>query len=162
MATDELMRLGASASRRVIGVGAMMLLGGLLVYVALASPPQNILWQGFLILIGGFALWFSTRMWESTGHELILTETALTDSDGTVVAELDEIDRVDRSMFAMKPSNGFLIILKAPKKRVWRPGLWWRLGKRVAVGGVTSAGASKPMADVIALKIAPPILDDDA
>jgi len=156
MASEELMRLGASASRRVIGVGAMLLLGGLLIYVALATPPASILWQAFLLAIGGFALWFSTRLWESTGHELVLTETALTDTDGTVVAKLEDIARVDRSMFAMKPSNGFLIILKAPQPRVWRPGLWWRWGKRVAIGGVTSASASKPMADVIALKLKAP------
>ena len=76
------------------------------------------------------------------------------DSDGTVIARLDNIEKVDRSAFAMKPSNGFLIILKEPGPRVWRPGLWWRLGRRVAVGGVTNGAHTRPMADMMKLKLA--------
>lgn len=151
--TEELMRIETSAPRRVIGVGAMLLLGALLVWVAFSEPPENRLWQLFLVVVGGFALWFSARMWEATGHALILTEEALIDSDGTVLARLDEIEKVDRSAFAMKPSNGFLILLKSPAKRAWRPGLWWRWGKRIAVGGVTSGAATKPVADMMQVKI---------
>lgn len=153
-AQEELARIETSASRRLIGVGAMLLLGALLVYVALAEPPANVAWQLFLLAVGAFALWFSARMWASTGHALILTKDALSDSDGTVIATMDQIAKVDRSMFAMKPSNGFLLILKEPGARAWRPGLWWRIGKRVAVGGVTSGAATKPVADMIAFQLA--------
>ncbi|MBP0481400.1 hypothetical protein [Sagittula salina] len=148
--TQELARIGATAPRRVIGVGAMALLGGLLLYLAVAEPPQAMFWQVFLIALGGFALWFAMRMWEATGHTLILTEDALTDSDGTLVARLDNIEKVDRSTFAMKPSNGFLILLGTPDGAAWRPGLWWRMGRRIAIGGVTSGAVTKPVADVIA------------
>ena len=152
--TQELARIETSAGRRVIGVGAMCVLGALLLYVALAEPPAHFLWQAFLLVLGGFALWFATRMWEATSHALILTDEALVDTDGTVLARLDEIAKVDRSTFAMKPSNGFLVILKAPQSRAWRPGLWWRMGRRIAIGGVTSGAATKPVADMIAVQIA--------
>ncbi|CUH77877.1 hypothetical protein [Tropicibacter naphthalenivorans] len=156
MQDTEIARVSASAPRRVIGVAAMMGLGALLLYVALATPP-SLMWQAFLVVLGIAALWGGQMLWQATGHALILTEEALVDSDGTVVARLEDIAKVDRSPFALKPSNGFLLILKEPSSRVWRPGLWWRTGKRVAVGGVTSGAETKPVADMIALRIAPPM-----
>jgi hypothetical protein len=41
---------------------------------------------------------------------------------------------------------------KAP--RAWYPGLWWRMGRRVGIGGVTSAAQTKAMAEIIAAMIA--------
>lgn len=146
---EELARVTASPPRRVIGAGSMALLGVLLLYVALATPPASLLWLMFLLGLGGFAIWFSTRLWAATAHALVLTPEALCDSDGTLIARLDDIEKVDRSMFAMKPSNGFLVILKTRQARAWRPGLWWRMGRRVAVGGVTAASQTKPFADVL-------------
>ena len=149
----EQMELRATAPRRVIGVTAMTGLGGLMLYVGWATPTA-IGWTVLLTALGLIALWGAQVMWQATSHALILTDDALVDSDGTVVAALDNIAKVDRSPFAMKPSNGFLLILKEPAPRVWRPGLWWRWGRRVAIGGVTAGGHSKPMADMIAMKLA--------
>lgn len=149
MAQQELARITASASRRVIGVGSMMGLGALVVYVALSTPEMALGWKAVLVALGIVGLVLAQLMWQSTGHVLILTEEALTDSDGTVVARLENVAKVDRGMFAMKPSNGFLVILKEPGPRAWRPGLWWRLGRRVAVGGVTAGSQTRPVADVM-------------
>jgi hypothetical protein len=154
MPDTELARITASAPRRLIGVGTMLCLGALLVYVGFATPGIALPYAVLLIGLGIAALWLSARMWQTTGHALVLTEEAFTDSDGTVIARLDEIEKVDRSMFAMKPSNGFVIILKEKAATAWRPGLWWRMGRRVAVGGVTAGSATKPVADMIALRIA--------
>lgn len=149
MAQDELARITASASRRVIGVGSMMGLGALMVYVALSTPEMAFGWKGLLVLLGIAALVLAQLMWQSTGHALILTEDSLTDSDGTVVARLDDVAKVDRGMFAMKPSNGFIVLLKEPGPWAWRPGLWWRLGRRVAIGGVTAGSQTRPVADIM-------------
>lgn len=154
MAAEEEMRISASPGRRLIGVGTMTALGALVLYLALTEAGMGLGWKLVLAAGGGVALWLAHRMWEATGHALILTEEALMDSDGTVIAELDNIEKVDRSAFAMKPSNGFLIVLKVPGPRVWRPGLWWRIGRRVAVGGVTNGAHTRPMADMIKLKLA--------
>ncbi len=154
MVNEEHMRIAASPGRRLIGVGAMAGLGGLLLYLALTEASMGLSWKLVLSAGGAVSLWMAHRMWEATGHALILTDEALMDSDGTVIARLDNVEKVDRSAFAMKPSNGFLIVLKQPGPRVWRPGLWWRIGRRVAVGGVTNGAHTRPMADMMKLKLA--------
>ena len=66
-----------------------------------------------------------------------------------MIALIDEIERVERGMFAMKPSNGFLLRLKSRRQRSWQPGLWWALGRRVGIGGVTPGSQSKVMAQML-------------
>ena len=80
----------------------------------------------------------------------MLTDTDLRDSDGVVLARLDQIIRVDRGAMAMKPANGFTLVLDARQPFGWAPGMWWRLGRRVGVGGVAVAHQAKFMAEVIA------------
>lgn len=143
----------ASASRRVIGISMLVFLGGLLIYVAMDTAPEPG-WQIFLVATGVAALWLATKMVQATRGVLTLTETELRDSDGTVLARIDDITKIDRGMFALKPSNGFTLLLKESGPRCWRPGLWWRLGRRVAIGGVTPGSQTRPMADLIAAKVA--------
>jgi hypothetical protein len=38
--------------------------------------------------------------------------------------------------------------------RVYAPGLWWRAGRRVAVGGVTSRAEGKAVAELINVMLA--------
>ena len=148
-----LARITASTPRRMIGVGALVFLGGLLCYLALAAPPA-LLWQAMLLVLGAGALWLASFMYRATASELELTETQLRDTNGMVLAEMDDVVSVDRGAFAMKPSNGFTLVLNRPQAKCWRPGLWWRLGRRVAVGGVTAGAMTRPMADIIAAMIA--------
>jgi hypothetical protein len=54
----------------------------------------------------------------------------------------------------MKPSNGFTVVMETKQPRAWAPGLWWRVGRRVGVGGVTGASQTKFMAEQIALRLA--------
>lgn len=152
---DEIIAtVGASAGRRGAGVGTLGLLGGLLIWMAATQPAAGPGWQLFLALLGAGALWMAARMWRDTARQLILTEHELRDSTGAVLARIDDIEKVDRSMFAMKPSNGFLIRLGTPGPRAWHPGIWWRFGRRVAVGGVTAGRDTKPLADALAMLVA--------
>lgn len=155
MQTDEiLIALQPAPARRAVGVAMVAALGVLLVWLALAAPPASPLWLAFLIGLGAVALWGAWRMWQATGSAVELTEAGLRDSDGTVIAAFDEIEAIDRGMFAFKPSNGFLLRLATPAPRVWRPGLWWRTGRRVGVGGLTPRGAARAMADAIQIRLA--------
>ena len=154
MSDTELAYIKASAPRRVIGAGAMIGLGALMLYLAVANPPENVIWLVFLVGCGLFALWVSQMLWQATAHSLILTDEALIDDQGQVLARLDQIAKVDRGAFALKPSNGFVLFLKEPDSRAWYPGLWWRMGKRVAVGGVTAGRDTKPMADALSMLVA--------
>ena len=62
---------------------------------------------------------------------------------GPSLHNLKNIARVERGLFAFKPSNGFLILLNNPMSRAWHPGLWWRFGRRIGIGGVTPQAEGK-------------------
>lgn len=145
-------RVQASPPRRFFAYGVQFGLGGLLIYVTLVQPPA-LLWMIFMLGFGVLMLWQAERLRRATTHIIELTEDELRDSTGTVLARIDEVRSVERGAFAFKPSNGFTLVLHTKKPRAWLPGLWWRFGRRVGVGGVTNAGQSKFMAEQIALRI---------
>ena len=152
--TDEvLVTVEASGLRRVMGVAMLAVIGVLLLYVA-ASKPPSLAWLAFLLGIGLGALWLSVRMWQATSHKIELTEQVLRCTDGTVIAQVCDIEAIDRGFFAFKPSNGFLIRTATPGARVWMQGLWWRAGRRIGIGGVTPGSQSKTMSEILAAMIA--------
>ncbi len=157
MSEDVLATVEASATRRWMAIGMLGFIGVLVLYVAFASPPQ-LGWQLFLIASGGLAIWGAELMRRATEHRIELTETEIRDSSGMVIVRVEDIEKVDRGLFAFKPSNGFLVVAKSPLERIWRPGLWWRFGRRIGVGGVTPAAQTKVMAEMLtALLVQPEI-----
>ncbi len=153
MSDEVLARLSAAPLRRWFGVVSLIFLGGLLIYVAAATPPAPV-WQILLVALGAGAMLLAHAMFRATALTLTLTRAGLEDSAGNMIARMDEIRSVERGAFAMKPSNGFVLNMNRPQARRWRPGLYWCLGKRVAVGGVTPGHQTKPMADAIAILVA--------
>ncbi|MEP2640580.1 hypothetical protein [Roseobacter sp.] len=152
--TEVLATVQASAGRRLMGIGLLAFLGVLVIYVAFTSPP-SVGWQVFLIALGVIALAVADAMRRSTAHVLELTRTELRDSGGVVIAKVDNMVGIDRGTFAFKPSNGFLLQLhEVNGARTWRPGLWWRVGRRVGVGGMTPGRQTKYMAEMIAVMLA--------
>lgn len=147
---DVLAEVTATPGRRVIGIGMLAALALLLLYVAVATPPA-LGWQIFLIALTIAALMVAQAMWKATQHTLQLTRTVLRDETGQVIVHMDDVASIDRGAFAFKPSNGFLLRLKKPYARDWRPGLWWRFSKRVGVGGMVPMRPTKFMAETIAL-----------
>lgn len=143
----------ASAGRRVLGIASLGILGVLLIYIAFSQPPA-IGWQLFLLVIGGGALWCANAMWQATSSAVELTPLMLRDADGTVIAMVADIDGMDRGFFAFKPSNGFLLRTTQPAPRIWRPGLWWRMGRRIGIGGMTPGSQTKFMSEVLAAMMA--------
>ncbi|MGZ2258484.1 hypothetical protein [Roseobacter sp. A03A-229] len=150
---EVLATVQASLGRRVLGIGLLAVLGVLVIYVAFMTPP-SFGWQMFLIALGVTALLVADAMRRSTSHVLELTRTELRESSGTVIAQVSNITGIDRGAFAFKPSNGFLLRLENPGARKWRPGLWWRFGRRVGVGGMTPGRQTKFMAEIIAVMLA--------
>ena len=154
MTTDDdgrvLMRLNPSPPRRWLGTGMLLVLGGLLVWVAFCHPPQALIWQLFLIVIGAGALWAAVRLWQSTAQGLELTTQELREiGSGRVLAPVADILSVDRGPFAFKPTAGFALRLRNPGPRAWAPGLWWRIGGRIGVGGVTHRHEARMMAEIL-------------
>ncbi len=157
MSQEVLAMLHASPVRRVIGVGTVLTLGAVAVYVALFEPPGAAIWTVLLLALGFAALWLSNRMWKATLHHLELTDTALRSSTGEVLVEIADIEALERGAFAIKPSNGFTIRLRENAQAGacrWEPGLWWRMAGRVGVGGVTPGAQARAMADILAERMA--------
>lgn len=153
MDDEVLAHVQASVVRRWVGVAMLACVGIALIYVAVTAPPV-FGWQVFLIVFGGLIIGFAEKVRRVTEHGLELTETELRDTQGTVLALITDIEGLDRGFFAFKPSNGFLIRTKTPGTRAWRPGMWWRFGRRIGIGGVMPASQTKMMAEALAFTIA--------
>lgn len=160
MNDEPLATISASAPRRFVGVAMLTGLGLLLPYLAMQGD-QGAFLSLFLIVLGGGAMWVALRMLQATKQNVILTVEGLYDSDGTLIAALDNITRVEKGAFAFKPSNGFTLRTQKAGTRAWRPGMWWRLGKSVGIGGVTPGQHGKTMADILAALIADKTMIDD-
>ncbi|MGB8624087.1 MAG: hypothetical protein WCD16_14855 [Paracoccaceae bacterium] len=147
---EVLATVSASLPRRVFGLGVLLLLGGMVLYIGLARHHEVLGWQLFLMVFGVAVLWLAERMRRATALRVDLTRTGLFDSAGRELVRIEDIAGIERGTFAIKPSHGFVVRLKAAGPRAWAPGLWWRLGRRVGIGGVTPASQTKFMAEMLA------------
>ena len=144
---EVLLELAVSPMRRYFSIITMLLLSVLLINAAFVSLSGSIV---TFVTLGAFGLGSvsaAIKMHSATSNLLRLRRDGLHSSDGKILAEISNIDRVERGLFALRPPNGFLIVLKSPMRRAWHPGLWWRLGTRVGVGGMTSKTQGKLLAE---------------
>jgi hypothetical protein len=146
-------RLAASGPRRVIATAMIAGLAALILWIVVAAPPAAVGWRLFLLVAGAGCLWLAVRLWQATGVVLELTATELREAGGRRLARLDAVEAISRGAFALRPSNGFSLILRERGPVVWAPGLWWRLGRRVGVGGVTGRHEGRRMADLITVML---------
>jgi len=153
MSEEVLMIVNPAPARRYIALGILGVLGFLLAYLGF-SVQGMIVGRIVLIIAGGLSIWATTRMFLATSRSIELTQDELRETSGEVIARLENIKKIDRGTFAFKPSNGFIIILNAPMNRNWRPGLWWRTGRRIGIGGVTNAGQNKALAEILTVEVA--------
>jgi len=152
--TKVVAQVAPSPGRRFLAVAMMVVLGTMVVYLTFSAPPASLFWRVFLLVVGVAALFLADMLRRSTLYKIELTDEVLRDTAGRELCRLDNIAAIERGAFAFKPSHGFLIRTKIPQSRVWAPGLWWRFGRRIGVGGVTPSGQAKFMAELIALRLA--------
>jgi hypothetical protein len=152
--TQVIARIQASPIRRVFAVGMQGILGCLLLYLAFNEDLAGFGYRLFLIVGGALSLWSAQRLWRATSVALELTSLELRNTDGKVLALCENMTKVDRGLFAFKPSNGFMIHLDQKHPRAWLPGMWWCTGKRLGVGGVIPSGEAKFMAETVQMMIA--------
>jgi len=136
------------------------------VIALLIAMAAGVLWSVFgvgvdsglktilLTLAAAGCLWLAYAVLQAKGSAVVLTKDGFYDDDGDLLCALSEVDRVDAGLMAFRPSKGFLVRLKTSAPRGWSPGLWWRIGKRFAVGGATPGRDGKAMADLLANMIA--------
>ena len=144
--------LAPTAFRTATGIAVM---AGLALLLLSAAAAQGAVAQALMIAAALAALALAFAMWRGRSDSLRWTDAGLSDAAGQVIARRDDIVRVERNPIALKPSNGFTLHLARPHARAWQPGLYWRIGRRVGVGGLTSPGVAKALADRIALDTAP-------
>ncbi|MDF1669094.1 MAG: hypothetical protein P1U83_05720 [Roseovarius sp.] len=153
MSDEVLAEIRASAPRRGLGISMLGALGVMLIYIALVAPPADFWAQLMLIAFGLGSLWMAEKMRRATLLRLELTMQELRTSDGKVLARADQFVSIDRGAFALKPSHGFTLKLSEKSPAGWQPGMYWRFGKRLGVGGVTPGAQTKVMSDMIAAMI---------
>lgn len=149
-----LAELRPSPPRRVFGVFVLILLGLVLLYTGFRFPAANFGWTLFLLGFGAGVVWLAIRLWQATEAGLVLTAVDLRDSTGRILTTVDQIKAIDRGVFAVKPAGGFTIVTKDKRPRAWAPGLWWRAGRRIGVGGVTHRHEGRYMAEVLSEMLA--------
>ena len=145
--------LRASGLRRWLAVATLVALGGLLAWLAL-DRTLALHWRLSLAFPGPLSVWVADRLRRATGRWLVLTESDLRDSSGRILARISDVEKVERGPLAFRPSNGFTLTTRIPQAWAWEPGLWWRFGRRVAVGGVTAGAHANAMADRISAILA--------
>ncbi|MCM2560771.1 hypothetical protein M8756_03090 [Lutimaribacter sp. EGI FJ00015] len=153
MSETVVAQVACSMGRRLSSVVIVAGLGVTLLWLAVAEAPGGVFWRAILALMGVAALLFAGRVYRATDAVLLLTPEDLRDDRGRVLARVDEMAGVERGMFAFKPSNGFVLRLKSSAAPAWQPGLWWRWGNRLAVGGVPSGHMARAMADAIQITL---------
>ena len=150
MSDSVIARLKASTVRRGFALFVMMLLGFLLLYLT-ATIDAGFVHKAFLVGIAAAVLWMARAMQRGTKGHIELRASGLYFEDGRVLAAMDDILRVERGVFAFKPSNGFVVTLQNKTERAWIPGLYWKFGTRVGIGGVTAPSEAKFMSDSLAV-----------
>ena len=151
---EILATISPSRPRRLFALCVLFFLGVLVILIAFLRPPVVFHWQIMLMLFGAVVLWFADLLRRASSKSLILTKTDLRESTGRLLANVDDIEGIDRGVFAFKPSNGFMLKTSSSEGLAWAPGVWWRIGNRIGVGGVTPAGEAKSMAEIITVMLA--------
>ncbi|MBV0912802.1 hypothetical protein [Anianabacter salinae] len=148
--TDRVLaRLDPTIPRRVLGLGMLTALAASLVFVAMDTPDMPGLARAVMASAGAALVIVAALGWQATSVSLELTEDTLRTSGGDILCRLQDIERIERGAFAFKPSGGFVLLLKVPGPARWAPGLWWRMGTRLGVGGLVPPAMARAMADAI-------------
>lgn len=122
--------------------------------VAASSVERSPLTTALTAVAGLGALAVARVLLFDKATRVIFDGARLADDAGAEICRLEEIEKLERGFALFKPSSGFVVVLKAPRERGWAPGLWWRAGRRIGIGGATSSRAGRNMADAITAALA--------
>ncbi|MEM7438185.1 MAG: hypothetical protein AAF393_01205 [Pseudomonadota bacterium] len=151
--SDIVAKLEPSLGRRWFGTIALGLAALGLLYVGLFRPPEATGVQIILLIAAAGFAWQAQWNLRVTHLGLYITQQGLYDTDDNLVVSIANIVEVDRGLFAFKPSNGFLLRLDEAELRAWAPGLYWRIGRRLGIGGATNPARTRALAEAIEVLI---------
>ena len=96
------------------------------------------------------AFWFKRFLSQYSNVGFLINKMGLYDLHENLICRISDIQRVDSSPYTFKSANGFIIILKEKTSFQLVPGLYWRLGRRISVGGLISKNESKLLSTAVA------------
>ena len=151
--SEILVKLEVAQPRRMFGVLLLFGLGLTMIYISASSPPSKLYELAVLLGFAALFIWSGVRLYRATADTILLTRESISTASGIEICRIEDIDNTDRGFFAFKPTNGFLVRTKTPKARHWSPGLWWRFGRKIGIGGVTSPRQAKEMVAIIDMMV---------
>lgn len=150
---QTLARLDISTGLRTTATVVLGLIGGALIARAFGGGAWST--EQILSVLGALLAFAAMRRIHArTPAGIVLTSDALWDTDGVLIARLEDIASVNRGRFAFKPPNGFTLRLHAPARALWAPGIYWRYGRTLGIGGMTPLHPAKAMATAIEAALA--------
>ena len=124
--------------------GAIFFLLVFLLYTLSELNNENTLMTFFLLLgLVLLALWFKRFLKRYSKVGFQINSTGLYDLETNLICKIDDIHKVDVSPYTFKSANGFIVFSKTKSKFRSVPGLYWRLGNRISIGGLISKNESK-------------------
>jgi hypothetical protein len=149
--SDVIIKVQPSKSRRLFGVVVLCISALVMLNFIFADITQSAMLKVILLVMSVIFLWQAQANLRFANAALILKRDGLFDNQGQQICSLSNIAEVDRGWFSFKPSNGFLLRLHDSGGLKWSPGLYWRIGKYLGVGGAISPSQTKEMSDKILL-----------
>lgn len=146
---DLRITLRPSRPRLWFAIAALGALALGMLWMALTHPLVGPGWRAGLVVACASLVLAIRALLASGRRVLVLTREGLFDSVAGDVCRIGDIARVERGIFALRPARGFALRLARPLERRWVPGLWWRFGRNLGVGGLTAAAETRLMAEVL-------------
>ena len=73
----------------------------------------------------------------------LLNQEGIFNLDNTIICRIEDIETIDTSPYTFRSANGFIVFLRERSTFKIVPGLYWRLGNRISIGGLVSKAESK-------------------
>ena len=149
--SDIILKIQPNLGRRIFSILVLCICAVVIMNNAFSNTMHSMVLKLTLFGLGVAFLWQAQASFRFANAALILKHDGLYDDQDNLICSLSNIALVDRGWFSLKPSNGFLLRLHEPQSRKWLPGLYWRFGRRLGVGGALSPVQTKEMSDKLIL-----------
>ncbi len=152
--TDQIMELYPSKTRIILTVLVLAAVSAICAWLAAGGRPLAAGERALLAILAAVAALGAHAVWRSASTGLVLHGDRIAATGGSTVLWLADVARLERGVFAFKPANGVVVSLQRRGSFRWVPGLWWRIGARVGIGGMTPKARTKAFADMLEQRLA--------
>ena len=128
---------------KILGLTIFALLAFLIVSLSRLEKNISVLDMLLIPIIVVLGLWLKRFLNRYSKIGFLINELGMFNLDESLIFKMDEIERIDVSPYTFKSANGFIILLKTKSSFKFIPGLYWRLGNRISIGGLVSKNESK-------------------